>query len=276
MPRPPPWAAATGAAAPVVPPPAEAEPLAATLPPPDGAALPPTGVAPGTVGTVAPPLAPDCGCAPLATAEGDVVPPACTATGWRLGIAVADLAQHRAERLHLALGDARSGLVEQQHARAERHHRPELREPAGARRQLGHMAAGEPAEAEQLDELLGAQLLPSLGRERGRQGEQRGNDLGGLAPLERDLERVEQRHLGEQACLLERAAEPEQGALLRPEPGDVGALDQHPSRVGAQMAGEDVEQRGLARAVGTHEADDLPRLHAHRHTVEDDVAAEAD
>src|SRR5207247_2142665 len=90
MPRPPPWAAATGAAAPVVPPPAEAEPLAGTLPPPDGDATPPpTSVPPGTVGTVAPAFAPDCGCAPLATAEGDVVPPACTATGWRLGIAIA-------------------------------------------------------------------------------------------------------------------------------------------------------------------------------------------
>jgi len=53
--------------------------------------------------------------------------------------------------------------------------------------------------------------------------------------------------------------------LVRAHAGDVGSAKPHHSRIGRQRAGEDIEQRGLAGAVGTDDADGLvgPNLEVH-------------
>ena len=61
---------------------------------------------------------------------------------------------------------------------------------------------------------------------------------------------------------------------LRRGAGDLGAFEPDQAGVGAVDAGDDVEQRGLARAVGTDEAQDLAALDREIDPVERGDAAE--
>ena len=76
---------------------------------------------------------------------------------------VTHLLQHRAERLDLALGDARGRLVHEHDVGAKGDDAPELGHPSDAGRELGDVPAGEVAQSEQVDELRGAHVLPALG-----------------------------------------------------------------------------------------------------------------
>src|SRR5205807_5267331 len=125
----------------------------------------------------------------------------------------------------------------------------------------------EPAEAEQLEQLLGAHRFPAFSAAAGGKGEQRRDDLRRIVALERDLARVEQRHFVEQTRLLERATEAAPGQFLRPEPGDVDAVKENLSGGIALVAGEHVEQGRLAGTVRSHEPDDLAFGDMQRNTL---------
>ena len=130
---------------------------------------------------------------------------------------LADAQQQRAERLGLALRDARRRLVEQQHRRAVREHAREVDDAPAARRELAHELVAEVGDAEQLEELLDARRRRRASASVDEREVQRGADR--IAHLEVAFERERDR-LGhgqrrEQAAVLERAAEPEARARPR-------------------------------------------------------------
>jgi len=56
---------------------------------------------------------------------------------------------------------------------------------------------------------------------------------------------------------LERAPEPQPGATVGRQPGDVLTVEVDPSAIGGRVSGDDVEQRGFTRSVGPGNANDL-------------------
>src|SRR4029077_12764594 len=65
------------------------------------------------------------------------------------------------------------------------------------------------------------------------------------------------------------------GPLMRRQRGDVAAPEPNGAAVDGQGTGDAVDQRRLARAVGSDETDALPRLHGQAHLVQRGEAAEA-
>ena len=104
----------------------------------------------------------------------------------------------RPERLRFALGDAGGGLVEADHPRRDREHRGELDDAPGAGRELGDVAVGVAAEAEEVDELAASACLARSGRIDGTH-EQRAPERRAVPRLERELHGVAHGELGEQA-----------------------------------------------------------------------------
>ena len=86
---------------------------------------------------------------------------------------------------------------------------------------------------------------------------------------------LEHRHLGEGLELLEGARHAEPADLVGPESGDGMAVQQHLARVRRLKAREQIEERGLARAVGTDDADQLARAHLEGDVVVGHEPAEA-
>src|SRR5690606_32173877 len=80
---------------------------------------------------------------------------------------------------------------------------------------------------------------------------------------------------GEQLEPLEGAADAEPGPPVRRQAGDVMPVERHATPVGVEVAGEAVEQRRLARAVGPDQPDELARLDGQRHCIEGADAGEA-
>src|SRR5207249_9910616 len=70
---------------------------------------------------------------------------------------------------------------------------------------------------------------------------------------------LEHRHPTERAHELPGARDAETADALRTGVGDVGAREDDPSRVRVEVAGEAVEERGLAGAVRPDQPDDLAR-----------------
>jgi hypothetical protein len=108
--------------------------------------------------------------------------------------------------------------------------------------------------------------------------------LGRLAARERRLAAVHQRtdhhvlgrrHAGEGACHLEGARDADARATLGRQPVHRLVVEPDLARRRRVEAGDAVEQRRLARAVGADQADDLAALHAEGHVVVGHQAAEA-
>ena len=64
-------------------------------------------------------------------------------------------------------------------------------------------------------------------------------------------------HAAEDRVLLRQVADAEPRALVHRQRGDVRAVDRDAARIGRDQAHDHVEAGGLARAVGTQQADDL-------------------
>ena len=79
-----------------------------------------------------------------------------------------------------------------------------------------------------------------------------------------------------QPDVLERAPEPERGPLVHGQVGDLLAPVDDAAAVGRVEAGDDVEQRRLAGAVGTDHADDLVLVDGDAHVQVGLDATEAD
>jgi len=80
---------------------------------------------------------------------------------------------------------------------------------------------------------------------------------------------LEHRHRAEGLRHLVAAADAGAAALVRLQRGDVAALVGHAAGVAAHVAGDQVEQRRLARAVGAQDAQRLARGHRQRDVVGD-------
>jgi hypothetical protein len=80
------------------------------------------------------------------------------------------------------------------------------------------------------------------------------------------LDVVQHRHAAEQRNVLEAARQAQPGAFGRRHARDVATLEADLPGCGAVEAGNGVEQRGLARAIGADDRGDGPGLHAKAHT----------
>ncbi len=122
----------------------------------------------------------------------------------------ADAQQQRAERLGLALRDARRRLVEQQHRRVVREHAGEVDDAPAAGRELADELVAEVGDAEQLEESFDVPVDVALGVLDPRQAQGGGDRIAHLeVALERDGDRLGDGEGREQTAVLERAAEAE-------------------------------------------------------------------
>src|SRR2546425_8768769 len=86
---------------------------------------------------------------------------------------------------------------------------------------------------------------------------------------------VEHAHALEERDVLEGARHPELGHVGRRQPRAVAALEEDAALVGMVEAADDVEQRGLARAVGPDDGEDLPALDVQAHAAQREQSAKA-
>jgi hypothetical protein len=136
-------------------------------------------------------------------------------------------------------------LVEQQHARPARERHRDFQEPLLAVRQR------RGALRHDIDEAEPFQQLRHLGRDAGPAADDAPPVAAGAVALgDREAERLDRRQVGEQLIDLEGAGDAEAHALVRLEPGDRRAVEQDVAARWAQHAGEQVDEGGLAGAVG--------------------------
>ena len=159
--------------------------------------------------------------------------------------AVAQMAKQRREVAPLVRREARRRLVEQEHVAVHRDHAQHLEQPALRVRQAGRVAARASAPRPR-----GA---PRTARRPGRV----------RRPKSRaDQEILPDRQIVEHARRLERAADAEaRGAIRRYVASCPSPRMRHPAAVDAGKSGDDVEQRGLARAVRADQAVDRAARH---------------
>ena len=92
--------------------------------------------------------------------------------------------------------------------------------------------------------------------------------------LEADGDVLGDREGREDAGVLERASEADGGPAVGPPPGDVDTLQEDATAVEREQAGDEVEDRGLASAVGADETQDRVGLEREGDVVDRDDAAE--
>jgi hypothetical protein len=120
---------------------------------------------------------------------------------------------------------------------------------------------------------LGAQLhLLALRAGRNRTGRRQQPGLHMRVAAELDV--VEHAHAAEQRDVLERAGEPQGGAIRRRHTRDVRAFIDDAALLRPIETGNGIEQRGLARAIGADKGSDGIRGDAQRHVAQRLHAAE--
>ena len=161
----------------------------------------------------------------------------------------------------LGLVHARRRLVEQKEGRRRGERAGDLDAPLVAVAEAAGERLGARTKAE-----LGEQAVGDRARRRPAQA---AGDRAGLDVLAHG-------QVPEQPHDLERPGDAPRRDLARRQPGDVLAAAQHPPLGRLQLAGQDVHERGLARAVGSDQAEDLAGLEAERHPIEGAQAGELD
>ena len=173
-------------------------------------------------------------------------------------------------------------LVEQQHLRVADEqlrqrdaHLPAARELAGGARQVDLLEAQAEEHASHLRlDGVAAQRLVGVARAAGGGQLRLGGVLPqlGLQPMQA-LFGLQNLHLGGHDLFEDGAFLHLDGFLLQvPHARAFG--EQHPAFVGVLLAGNDIEQGGLAGPVGTHERQALVLFQAERHVLEERAAAE--
>ena len=158
-----------------------------------------------------------------------------------------------------------------------RQHAGEIEDPPCAGRQLAHELVARSTEAEQVDDLGNAARNAMLRVDPGGHMQRRVEWVDDVdPPVHRYGNRLLDRHRGKQPGVLERPAETESGAPCRTHAGDVDPVHEHAALSRLAQPGDDIEQRRLAGAVGTDQADDLPRCDGQRHIGEGMDATERD
>ena len=176
---------------------------------------------------------------------------------------------HAAELGRFVGVEARGGLVEQEHGR------------------FGHERAGDADEARDtvrqrrrphVEHVAELQLLDDLVHERGRRRAPRPEQVGEVGPprlvVRRDEQVLAHRHLLEQLDGLPRPHDAGAGPPLHRPAVDGGVAETDRSARRRREAGDDVEDRRLARAVRADEPDDLAGFDREAHAVDRDDTAE--
>src|ERR1700722_4691261 len=94
----------------------------------------------------------------------------------------------------------------------------------------------------------------------------------GQAPRQREV--LSDRELIEKLRKLERARQAASHPRLGREPADILPAEAHHALLSADVSGQDPEQGGLARAIGSHQADDGAFWHVDINTLQRLEAAE--
>src|ERR1700719_502185 len=176
---------------------------------------------------------------------------------------LADVAEHDGGALHLRRIEAAEAFIGEQQLglRRQRAGKLELLERGGAEAVgANHGITGQ---ADLVERDGGAALRLAA----------RDTATGAVERRERDV--VEQRQLAERARDLERARQPAPAHDMRRLARDLGAGEDDRAAARPQRAGDQVEDRALARAVGADEPEDLALPHLARHLVDRHEAAEA-
>src|SRR6266850_1011199 len=164
--------------------------------------------------------------------------------------------------------DAARGLVEQDDLRAQGEGRGHVEQLLVSLGQLAGESMRLVAETEERGDFQGVGVDLPVGAERGEKA--------GAAAEPRDdggLEGLEHGELREDLDELEapRHAEAREGDGA--DPGDVSALEAHGAPARWQHARQHVDERGLARAVGTDDGDELTLADRQAHAVQRHVGA---
>ena len=115
---------------------------------------------------------------------------------------------------------------------------------------LRHELVAERAETKCFDERLDAFVDRRLRVADRGQVEGRGKWVAHLdVALERYADRVHDRHRREQLRVLKRPTEPQPGACVRRQAGDVQPVQQHATGIRRDEAGDEIEQRRFAGTV---------------------------
>ena len=155
---------------------------------------------------------------------------------------VPDVQQQRRQRLCLTLGDAGRRLVEQQHVRLVGQRAGEIDDPPAAGRQLEDELVGERPEPHEPDQVIDLLLHFLLGRLGGRRVEGRCDRVAHReVPLERNGDRLVDRHRRKEPCVLERTAETMAGPGVGRQLGDVCPAEKDVASVGYQESRDQVE-----------------------------------
>jgi hypothetical protein len=141
-----------------------------------------------------------------------------------------------AEPLALALAETGGGLVEQQQPGPGGDGPGELDHPLVLQRQRGGVPAAQRGHAQAGQGLFG--LLPGLSE---LAAEQTGCDAGPVRGQAGDRHVVQHGAAADQVHRLEGPADTEAEALLRRQPGHVGAVEQDPAAGGRHAAADDAE-----------------------------------
>ena len=171
-----------------------------------------------------------------------------------------DVAQQFRHRVHLLVADAAGGFVEEQQPRSRDQGPRQLDPLLDAEGKRRHRPLGVGGKPDEVDYLQGSLARRGLGRHRGGQ---RDGSLHPSAPrlhVVADEHVVEHGHGPEQGDVLERAREAVPDDVVRPDRLHGVSVDEYRAVARAVYAGDDVEERRLARAVRPDERDDLPGL----------------
>src|SRR2546421_7101487 len=189
---------------------------------------------------------------------------------------VPDAAHERVDLDDAVEAQPHRGLVEQEHARRADQRARDLDHPLLAERELG----GQPV-LERLHPHEGEDVAGEGGRQRLRRAQAAALEGGPEHALAETAVQarhhvLEDGHAAEELCRLKRAAEAAGSDRAGLEADERHAVETDLAAVGRVDAADDVQQRGLARAVGADDAKDLSFVQSQVDAVERDDAAEGD
>jgi hypothetical protein len=184
-----------------------------------------------------------------------------------------DLARQGGEQarhpLRLLRRHPRRGLIEQEQLRGGRQRHADLELPLLAVRQPARLLAETAGQAHRLRHL--ARRAQGGGEPvDGAEGVPRA----ALARRRRQSQVLQHRQAREEIRALEGARDPAARDVVRGQPGERSAVEHDAARARRQVAGDEVEDRRLAGAVGPDERAALARRHLERHAVDGAERAE--
>ena len=162
---------------------------------------------------------------------------------------------------------ARRRLVEEQELGLRRQGPDDLQPPLVPVGQVPRQGVGLVGQVEQVQELQGPHVLPPLGAPPAGEPEHIGEHAVGVAVAHAHLHVVLHGHAGEEPDVLEGPGDAQPVQLVHGLAPGVLAVEQNAALGGLVHVGQQVEDRGLARAVGADEARDLRLADEEREVV---------